>query len=49
MSSSSSPEIGYRISSAIFVVLGLIGIAIGSALFWGIKDHYKKKLDRSSA
>jgi MFS family permease len=44
-----TPEIGYRYSSTLFAGLGIIGLAMSSALFWGIKRHYKKKLDRSSS
>ena len=32
-----------------FTCIGVVGLAVSSALFWSFKDHYKKKLDRSSA
>jgi len=45
----STPEIGYRFSSVMFTIIGCVGLAVSSALYWSFKEHYKKKLDRSSA
>jgi hypothetical protein len=48
VSSASSDSLGYRYSSIFFVVLGVIGLGIGSLLFLWISEHNKHKLDRSS-
>lgn len=43
-----NPSNGYRYSSTMFTIISLIGLIISAFLFFAIKDHYKKKLDRSS-
>ena len=43
----SNPSNGYRYSSTLFTITSIIGLIISAFYFFKIKDHYKKKLDRS--